>query len=194
MEYKDLQDGMKVWIRDDLKVGELYGNDVFVEGMKHLTGLQQVTRIGNMIIQIDGWHFTSEMIDWEKTKKLNKKSELIYDGTILIGQINGKEIKVTRSDKDKEDLEKAVMMALLKSLGVTYVDVKDLKNKVKKVWRPQEDEKYYFVTSHGTVDYTYNYDTQVDKELFDFGNCFKTEEEAEKKVVEVRRVLKNKED
>ena len=190
MEYKDLQDGMKVWIRDDLKVGELYGNDVFVEGMKHLTGLQQVTRIGNMIIQIDGWHFTSEMIDWEKTKKINKKSELIYDGTILRGQIDGQEIKVVRSSKDKEDLEKAVMMGFIQSLGYTYKDVKDLKNKVKTPWRPQEDEKYYFVTSRGSVVYTYNYNTRVDKESFDFGNCFKTEEEAEKKVVEIIRVLK----
>ena len=193
---KDLKVGMKVWIRDDLKVGMEYGGCYFAAEMQVLTGQQTIEDFSklNHNFRLNGdvcWWFAPEMIDWEKTDKINKKeTRLTYDGTTLKGQINGKEIKVTRSDKDKEDLEKAVMMALLKSLGVTYVDVKDLKNKVKKVWRPQEDEKYYFVTSHGTVDYTYNYDTQVDKELFDFGNCFKTEEEAEKKVVEIRRILK----
>ena len=193
---KDLKVGMKVWIRDDLKVGMEYGGCYFAAEMQVLTGQQTIEDFSklNHNFRLNGdvcWWFAPEMIDWEKTDKINKKeTRLTYDGTTLKGQINGKEIKVTRSDKDKEDLEKAVMMALLKSLGVTYVDVKELKNKVKTPWRPQENEKYYFITSCGTVDDTYNYNSRVDKESFDFGNCFKTEEEAEKKVVEIRRILK----
>lgn len=190
MAFKDLRKGMKVWIREDLKVGGTYGNEAFVKDMERLTGPQKISRVRNKIIQVDGWHFTSEMIDWEKTNKLNKKSELIYDGTILKGQIDGQEIRVVRSSKDKEDLEKAVMMALLKSLGYTYKDVKELENKVKTPWRPQEDEKYYFVTSRGSVAYTYNYNSSVDKESFDFGNCFKTEDEAEKKATKVRELFR----
>ena len=196
MTFKDLRKGMKVFIRDDLKVCEEYGGCYFSDEMQVLTGQQTIEDFSklnhNFRLKGDGcWWFAPEMIDWEKTEKINKKeTRLTYDGTTLEGQINGKEIKVTRSDKDKEDLEKAVMMALLKSLGVTYVDVKDLKNKVKTPWRPQEDEKYYFVTSRGSVAYTYNYNSRIDKESFDFGNCFRTEEEAEKKAIEVGKIFK----
>lgn len=194
MTIKDLKPGMKVFIKEDLKVGEEYGIETFVEDMKYLTGLQQVTRIGNKIIGVGNryWRFTSEMIDWDKTKELNKKysdSVLVYDGAILKGQIDGQEIKVIRNPEDKEDLEKAVMMGLLQSLGYTYKDVKELENKVKTIWRPQENEKYYFVTSCGAVVYTYNSDSQLDKELFDFGNYFKTEDEANKKAIEVRKLF-----
>ena len=196
MTIKDLKVGMKVWIRDDLKVGMEYGGCYFAAEMQVLTRQQTIEDFSklNHNFRLKGdvcWWFAPEMIDWEKTEKINKKeTRLTYDGTTLKGQINGKEIKVTRSDKDKEDLEKAVMMALLKSFGVTYVDVKDLKNKVKTPWRPQEDEKYYFVTSRGSVAYTYNYNSSVDKESFDFGNCFRTEEEAEKKAIEVGKIFK----
>ena len=195
MTIKDLKVGMMVFIREDLELGGKYGSDIFVKDMKYLTGPQKISRVGNKIIQVDGygWNFTPEMINWEKTEKINKKysdSVLVYDGAILKGQINGKEIKVVRSSKDKEDLEKAVMMGLIQSLGYTYKDVKELENKVKTIWRPQENEKYYFVTSCGAVVYTYNYDSQLDKELFDFGNYFKTEEEAEQKAIEVRRLFK----
>lgn len=193
MTIKDLKPGMKVFIKEDLKVGEEYGIETFVEDMKYLTGLQQVTRVGNKIIGVDNryWRFTSEMIDWNKTKELNNKnSALLYDGTILKGQINGQEIKVVRSSKDKEDLEKAVMMGLIQSLGYTYKDVKELEDKVKTIWRPQKNEEYYFVTSCGAVVCSHNDESQLDKKLFDFGNCFKTEEEAEQKAIKFRELFK----
>lgn len=193
MKIKDLKPGMKVFIRENLEVGREYGNDIFVESMKSLTGLREITGFGNAGIKVNNecWCFTSEMIDWDKTERLNNKdSALIYDRTTLEGQIDGQEIKVVRSPEDKEDLEKAVMMGLIQSLGYTYKDVKELENKVKTIWRPQENEKYYFVTSCGVVVYTYNYDSQVDKELFDFGNCFKTEDEANQKAVEFRQLFK----
>ena len=39
-------------------------------------------------------------------------TQLKYDGKILQGIINGKEVKITRHDDDADDLEKACMMAL----------------------------------------------------------------------------------
>lgn len=142
MTIKDLKVGMKVWIRKDLKSGTDYDGLYFHPEMEQLAKLNkpfEVVKVGKEDVAIANklvngfkirWFLNNTMIDWEKT--IEENGILIYDGTTLKGQINGKEIKVTRSDKDKEDLEKAVMMALLKSLGVTYVDVKDLKNKVKK--------------------------------------------------------------
>lgn len=198
---KDLKVGMKVWIRKDLKGGTDYDGLYFHPEMEQLAKLNkpfEVMKVGKEDVAIrqnrrKKWFLNNAMIDWEKTIEENgviRKSNLIYDGTTLEGQINGKEIKVTRSDKDKEDLEKAVMMALLKSLGVTYVDVKDLKNKVKKVWRPKYREKYYYIMSNLEVNCGYNDDYSMDKRRIQVGNCFETEEEAEKKVVEIRRILK----
>lgn len=193
MKIKDLKVGMNVFIREDLKVGEEYGIETFVEDMKYLTGLQQVTRIGNKIIGVGNryWRFTSEMIDWNKTKELNNKnSALLYDGTILKGKIDGQEIKVIRSPKDEEDLEKAVMMGLLKSLGYSYDDVKKLQNIIKKVWRPKYREKYYYIMSDLEVKCGYNDDYSMDNRRIQVGNCFETVEEAEKKVIEVKGLFR----
>lgn len=192
MTIKDLKVGMKVWIRKDLKVGESYGNDTFVKPMEHLTGLQKITEIGDTTIKVsnEGWFLNNAMIDWEKTKKLNIMCELTYDGTTLEGQINGKEIKVIKSPEDKEDLEKAIMMGILKSLGYNYGDVKKLQSEIKKVWRPKFMEKYYYIASNLEVNYIYNDGYSIDERRIQVGNCFKTEEEAEKKVVEIIRVLK----
>ena len=190
---KDLKVGMKVWIRDDLKVGESYGNEAFIKPMEHLTRLQKITGIGDTTIKVsnEGWLFTYEMIDWEKTKRLNNKnSGLLYDGTTLEGEIDGQEIKVVRSPEDKEDLEKAVMMALLKSLGYSFEDVKKLQNKVKKVWKPKYTEIYYYVGPYGEVESTRNLNHDSDEKLFEVCNYFKTKEEAEKKAAEVKELFR----
>ena len=205
MTLKDLKVGMKVWIREDLKGGTYYDGLYFHPEMEQLAKLNkpfEVLRVGKEDVAIAEklvkgfkirWFLNNAMIDWKKTIEENSvimKSNLVYDRTSLSGKINGKEIKVIRSPEDEEDLEKAVMMGLIKSLGYTYKDVKELENKIKTIWRPQENEKYYFVTSCGAVVYTYNYDSQLDKALFDFGNYFKTEEEANQKAIEVRQLFK----
>lgn len=134
------------------------------------------------------WFLNNTMIDWEKT--IEENGILIYDGTTLKGQINGKEIKVVRSDKDKEDLEKAVMMCLLKSLGYNYDDVKKLQSKIKKEWRPKYREKYYYIMSNLEVNCGYNDDYSMDNRRIQVGNCFETVEEAEKKVIEVKGLFR----
>lgn len=193
MTIKDLKPGMKVFIREDLKVGGVYGDQTFVKDMERLTGLQKITGIGNTAIKVNNecWYFTSEMIDWDKTKRLNNKnSGLFYDGTTLEGQIDGQEIKVVRSPEDKEDLEKAVMMGLIQSLGYSYGDVKKLQSEVKEMWKPKYTEIYYYVGLYGEVESTRNLNHASDKKLFELCNCFKTEEEAEQKAVEFRQLFK----
>lgn len=193
MIIKDLKIGMKVFIREDLEVGRKYGNNIFTEDMKDLAGLQQVTIIGNKAIGFGKkyWRFTSEMIDWDKTEKLNNKnSALFYDGTILKGQIDGQDIEVIRKSEDREDLEKAVMMGLLKSLGYSFEDVKKLQSKIKKEWRPVYGETYYYVGTCGEVRTTRSFDCYWDKSLLVSGNCFKTKEEANQKAVEFRQLFK----
>ena len=196
MTIQDLKVGMKVYIRKDLKTGEEYGGCYFAAEMQVLTGTQTIEDFNkfshNFRLKGDGcWWFAPEMIDWEKTEKINKKeTRLTYDGTTLKGQINGKEIKVTRSDKDKEDLEKAVMMCLLKSIGYNYDDVKKLQSKIKKEWRPKYREKYYYIMSNLEVKCGYNDDYSMDKRRIQVGNCFETKEGAEKRAIEVRKIFK----
>lgn len=47
-----------------------------------------------------------------------------------------------------------------------------------KVWKPKENEMYYYVFDGGVDDYRWT-DDDSDKILYAIGNCFKTKEEAE---------------
>lgn len=205
MTIQDLKVGMKVWIRKDLKGGTDYDGLYFHPEMEQLAKLNKpfkVVKVGKEDVAIANklvngfkirWFLNNTMIDWEKTIEENgviRKSNLIYDGTTLKGEINGKEIKVVRSDKDKEDLEKAVMMGLLKSLGYSYKDMKKLQSKVKEVWKPKFNQIYYYVGPYGEVKPTRNLNHDFDKKLFEICNYFKTKEEAEKRAIEVRKIFK----
>ena len=49
----------------------------------------------------------------------------------------------------------------------------------KKWWKPELDEKYYFICNDDSIYYT-NYDCDdADKRIIDIGNCFQTEDQAE---------------
>lgn len=48
-------------------------------------------------------------------------------------------------------------------------------------WKPDEDQEYYYLVSDCSVRYdTFCDDFELDQDRFDIGNCFKTEEEAER--------------
>lgn len=47
-------------------------------------------------------------------------------------------------------------------------------------WKPQEDERYYFINSDGKIDYnSFEKLSNYDAGCYNFHNCFKTYEEAE---------------
>ena len=55
-----------------------------------------------------------------------------------------------------------------------------MKMNKKKYWKPNKDEKYYFIsslTSDVNIDKCYN--DEFDDSRFNFGNCFRTEKKAE---------------
>lgn len=76
MRFEDLKVGDKVYIREDLKVHEIYGGFMFMENM--LKGKQEIVWIldeldeSNFLIKGEPFIYTSKMIDWEKTSRLNK--------------------------------------------------------------------------------------------------------------------------
>lgn len=55
-----------------------------------------------------------------------------------------------------------------------------------KVWKPNEGDKYYVVSIKGMVLKYKFINDNVDKELINFGNYFKTKEEAERKAFEIK--------
>ena len=64
---------------------------------------------------------------------------------------------------------------------------------IPKRWRAEKDNKYYYIDEKGEIvkDYDNNYSS--DEELYNFGNYFKTEEEAEKYRDRIEKMLTNRE-
>ena len=89
-------------------------------------------------------------------------------------------------NKNKEEL-----LNKLKQLEDDFnAQVADIKKQIEecdnKVWKPNEGDKYYAISIKGMV-LKYNFiNDNVDKELMNFGNYFKTQEEAERKRFEIR--------
>lgn len=48
-----------------------------------------------------------------------------------------------------------------------------------KVWKPKNNEKYYFIYSQGKLSNTIWNDSSMDASSYAIGNCFRTKEEAE---------------
>ena len=90
-------------------------------------------------------------------------------------------------NKNKEEL-----LNKLKQLEEEFnTQAADIKKQIeecdKKVFKPNElGEKYYSILSGGKVQTHFFYKDSIDKELIDFGNYFKTKEEAERKSFEIR--------
>lgn len=56
-------------------------------------------------------------------------------------------------------------------------------------WKPEKDDTYYFISNDGrAMDDMWFYNSGVDHNRFNFGNCFQTKEEAER-VVEYLKAL-----
>ena len=90
-------------------------------------------------------------------------------------------------NKNKEEL-----LNKLKQLEKDFnTKVADIKKQIEecdnKVFKPIKlGEKYYSISTNGEIDQYYFYNDNVNKEIIDFGNYFKTQEEAERKCFEIR--------
>ena len=147
------------------------------------------------VVEVAGeFIYTGEMWDWAKTVALNKKTPNkdvgditpTYDGTILYWD----GIKVVRDDKHDEDLEKAVMILLLKKEGYCFGDTKNVIKKTKIKWVPRERERFYYINDAGKVSsYAYVKGFAIHELFIKFGNCFKMKEEAMVKLEQVKKLL-----
>ena len=107
----------------------------------------------------------------------NPADKLVYDGNTLSNAFKG--ISISRHESEPEDLEKAVMMYLLKDMGYTYSDVHKVLESVEIKWIPKDGEDFFYITSEGDI-IPQNYDSKSIQHIniCNFGNYFKTEEDA----------------
>ena len=205
MNIKNLKVGDKVFIKEGLVPGENYGAAIYVTTM--VQGWCEVLEIfsknGTFNVKTDNanswetiYYYTPEMVDWEKTRKIR---EMDFKEIIQYGECrkeitkattyDGREITVENSNEEN-DIEKAVMMLMLKSIGITYGDVKKEVEKVKVKWVPKDGEKYYWVNGYFEISWYIWYGVRVDRLLLDSGNCFETKKEAEEKLEKIKEVLR----
>ncbi len=103
--------------------------------------------------------------------------------------LNTSTIKTIRSNEE-HDIEKAVMMVILKGLNINYSDILKCVELVQEKWIPSEHEHYHFLDDGLDVVITwFNSDRQDDRNRIKVGNYFRTHEEAETKGEEIKRLL-----
>lgn len=221
MKTRGLKAGDKVFIREDLKDRKEYQGIYYVREMGvgpktisdvHPSGIHFIASNDNLF-----FHYSSEMIDWEKTMglKINESWERINeswesvkkaikgDGTfkeiIQYGECrneitkattyDGREITV-KNNNEKNDIEKAVMLLMLKQCGVTYSEIKKEVEKVKIKWTPQFADTYYTISGNGEVTKTLYLNNTSDTVRISINNCFETRKEAEEKLEKIKEVLR----
>jgi hypothetical protein len=58
-------------------------------------------------------------------------------------------------------------------------------------WKPDKEELYYYINSEGEIDFIDWCDENGDTQSYEFGNCFKTREQAEHARDEIKKLLLN---
>lgn len=126
-------------------------------------------------------------IDEEYLKKgglitRDKKSGLAF------GVVNGCLVAFNNGiKKEPEEVFKGYVSDLLAN-DWEYYDTK------KPLWKPEEDEKYYFIDSQITIDFDYYCETcSYDRDRVAIGNAFQTQEDAEKMINKLKIINKLKE-
>lgn len=57
-------------------------------------------------------------------------------------------------------------------------------------WKPKEKEVYWYVDIEGHLANVTSYNDTFDNSMYDFGNCFRTKEEAEKMAEKIKKLFK----
>ena len=128
-------------------------------------------------------------IDEEYLKKgglitRDKKSGLAF------GVVNGCLVAFNNGiKKEPEEVFKGYVNDLLAS-DWEYVSY-DTK---KSLWKPKEDERYYFIDTQNTIDFDYYCEAcSYDRERVTIGNAFQTQEDAKKMLGKIKIINKLKE-
>ena len=151
MKYKV---GDKVKVREDLRLDRTYNKFTINRKMKKLAGtivtIQRINENYYRIVEDDGmWGWTDEMFEDTEENKMDNN------------------ITVNMENLSQE--ERSTLLSLIEKA-----------NKPKnKVWKPEENETYYYSYSDGHIEKTTCDNRNMYKNRYAIGNCFKTKKEAE---------------
>lgn len=151
MKYKV---GDKVKVRSDLVKDKWYGHHMYVSTMDNFKGEQTIREIrgdGYLIYGDCGnYRWTDEMFEDTEENKMDNNN-----------------ITVNMENLSQE--ERSTLLSLIEKA-----------NKPKnKVWKPEENETYYYLYSYGNIEKATCANSNMNKNRYAIGNCFKTKEEAE---------------
>lgn len=153
MKYKI---GDKVKVRNDLVANKKYGSQTFVPTMAKFTGEQIIKEVYTQGYTIKAdknlcqYLWTDEMFEDTEENKMENQN-------------------ITINMENLSQEERSTLLSLIEKA-----------NKPKnKVWKPEENETYYYSYSDGNIEEATWDNLNVDKNRYAIGNCFKTKEEAE---------------
>lgn len=150
MKYKV---GDKVKVRSDLVKDKWYGHHVYVSAMDNFKGEQTIREIrgdGYLIYGDCGnYRWTDEMFEDTEENKMDNNN-----------------ITVNMENLSQE--ERSTLLSLIEKA-----------KQKNKVWKPEENETYYYSYSYGNIDEDTWDSSNEDRNRYALGNCFKTKEEAE---------------
>lgn len=151
MKYKV---GDKVKVRSDLVKDNRYGHHVYVSAMGNFKGEQTIREIrgdGYLIYGDCGnYRWTDEMFEDTEENKMDNNN-------------------ITVNMENLSPEERSTLLSLIEKA-----------NKPKnKVWKPEENETYYYSYSDGRIEKTTCDNRNMYKNRYAIGNCFKTKKEAE---------------
>lgn len=126
--FADLEEGMKVYVRDDLVDSANYGCNVWAKEMKrgeiNVGNFEKTTLLDDTGARFAGYRYTNEMIDWDKTNEINGfKDTSKQQPFITLPQI-----KVINSEEDNEHFfgtfiqidEKTIIYTESNTVGVAH--------------------------------------------------------------------------
>ena len=145
--------GDKVRVKDNLKTHEYYGHMLFLPSMEKLKG---------KIVTI-------KEVDTAGTPTYVLDKSILHFWT----------------DEMLEDIKENKKMSKLEDLEIKYKELGEEIERLKleeksKVWKPKEYEEIWYIDKFGDVDNDIFSRGSWDEERYKLGNCFKTQEEAEK--------------
>lgn len=158
MKYKI---GDKVKVRNDLVANKKYGSQTFVPTMAKFTGEQIIKEVYTQGYTIKAdknlcqYLWTDEMFEDTEENKMENQN-------------------ITINMENLSQEERSTLLSLIEKA-----------NKPKnKVWKPEENETYYYSYSDGSVNHDIFHHCNVTGDYvhenrYAMGNCFKTREEAE---------------
>ena len=152
MKYKV---GDKVKVRSDLKIFDKYGKYVVIKEMQKFFG--KVVTIADCL--------------WDSCRILEDNRNNGWTDEMFEEEMENKmdNINITINMENLSKEERDTILSLVEKAN----------KPVNKVWKPEYDSDYYFIRNNGQICHTNFIKSDIDKERFILGNCFKTEEEAE---------------